>query len=59
MKGIPEETMILAGYPHIGRVCQHCKAAYFEQISAWLLANGTGGIGPKTTLTRSDMITFQ
>jgi nicotinamidase-related amidase len=32
---------------------------YFEQISAWLLANGTGGIGPNTTLTRSDMITFQ
>ena len=32
---------------------------YFEQISVWLLANGTGGIGPKTTLTRSDMITFQ
>lgn len=32
---------------------------YFEQISAWLLANGTGGIGPKVTLTRSDMIIFQ
>jgi nicotinamidase-related amidase len=32
---------------------------YFEQISAWLLANGTGGIGANTTLTRSDMITFQ
>jgi nicotinamidase-related amidase len=31
---------------------------YFEQISAWLLANGTGGIGPKVTLTRSDMIKF-
>jgi hypothetical protein len=25
---------------------------YFEQVSAWLLANGTGGIGPKVTLTR-------
>jgi len=31
---------------------------YFEQISTWLLANGTGGIGPKVTLTRSDMIKF-
>lgn len=31
---------------------------YFEQVSAWLLANGTGGIGPKVTLTRSDMIKF-
>jgi nicotinamidase-related amidase len=31
---------------------------YFEQISVWLLANGTGGIGPKVTLTRSDMIKF-
>ncbi len=31
---------------------------FFEQISAWLLANGTGGIGQKVTLTRSDMITF-
>jgi len=32
---------------------------YFEQISVWLLAHGTGGIGQKVTLTRSDMITFQ
>lgn len=31
---------------------------YFEQASAWLLAKGTGGIGPKVTLTRSDMIKF-
>jgi len=31
---------------------------YFEQISVWLLANGTGGIGPKVTLTKSDMIKF-
>jgi|BarGraIncu00222A_1022003.scaffolds.fasta_scaffold08677_2 nicotinamidase-related amidase len=31
---------------------------YFEQVSAWLLANGTGGIGQKVTLTRSDMIKF-
>jgi len=31
---------------------------YFEQITAWLLANGTGGIGQKVTLTRSDMIKF-
>jgi len=31
---------------------------YFEQVSAWLLANGTAGIGPKVTLTRSDMIKF-
>ncbi len=31
---------------------------YFEQISVWLLVHGTGGIGPKVTLTRSDMIKF-
>jgi nicotinamidase-related amidase len=31
---------------------------YFEQISVWLLAHGTGGIGSKVTLTRSDMIKF-
>ena len=31
---------------------------YYEQASAWLLAKGTGGIGPKVTLTRSDMIKF-
>ena len=32
---------------------------YYEQATAWLLAKGTGGIGPKVTLTRSDMIKFQ
>jgi nicotinamidase-related amidase len=32
---------------------------YYEQATAWLLAKGTGGIGPKTTLTRSEMIKFQ
>lgn len=31
---------------------------YFDQASAWLLANGTGGIGPKVTLTTFDMIKF-
>lgn len=31
---------------------------YFEQISVWLLAHGTGGIEQKVTLTRSDMIKF-
>jgi nicotinamidase-related amidase len=31
---------------------------YFEQVTAWLLANGTGGIGQNVTLTRSDMIKF-
>jgi nicotinamidase-related amidase len=31
---------------------------YYEQATAWLLAKGTGGIGPKVTLTRSDMIKF-
>ncbi len=31
---------------------------YYEQASAWLLAKGTGGIGPKVTLTRSTMIKF-
>jgi nicotinamidase-related amidase len=29
---------------------------YFEQVSAWLLAKGTGNIGANVTLTRSDMI---
>jgi nicotinamidase-related amidase len=32
--------------------------AYFEQATAYLLANGTGGIGPKVTLTKTDMIKF-
>jgi nicotinamidase-related amidase len=31
---------------------------YYEQATAWLLAKGTGGIGPRVTLTRSDMIKF-
>ena len=31
---------------------------YYEQATAWLLAKGTGGIGPKVTLTRSGMIKF-
>lgn len=31
---------------------------YYEQATAWLLVMGTGGIGPKVTLTRSDMIKF-
>jgi nicotinamidase-related amidase len=31
---------------------------YYEQATAWLLAKGTGGIGPQVTLTRSDMIKF-
>lgn len=31
---------------------------YYEQATAWLLAKGTGGIGSKVTLTRSDMIKF-
>lgn len=31
---------------------------YFEQASAWLLAKGTGGIGPQVTLTKIDMIKF-
>jgi nicotinamidase-related amidase len=31
---------------------------YFEQVSAWLLAKGTGNIGTNVTMTRSDMIQF-
>jgi nicotinamidase-related amidase len=31
---------------------------YFEQVTAWLLAKGTGGIGPKVTLTKVDLIKF-
>ena len=31
---------------------------FYEQATAWLLAKGTGGIGPKVTLTKSDMIAF-
>jgi nicotinamidase-related amidase len=34
------------------------ETLYYEQATAWLLAKGTGGIGPKVTLTRSDMIKF-
>lgn len=32
---------------------------YYEQATVWLLAKGTGGIGPKVTLTRASMIKFQ
>jgi nicotinamidase-related amidase len=31
---------------------------FYEQATAWLLAKGTGGIGPKVTLTTIGMITF-
>jgi len=31
---------------------------YFEQVSAWLLAKGTGNIGANVTLTRTDMMKF-
>jgi nicotinamidase-related amidase len=31
---------------------------FAEQYTAWHLANAPGGIGPKVTLTRSDMIKF-
>jgi nicotinamidase-related amidase len=32
---------------------------FYEQATAWLLAKGTGGIGPKVTLTRAEMMTLQ
>jgi nicotinamidase-related amidase len=32
---------------------------FYEQATAWLLAKGTGGIGPKVTLTRSTMMKMQ
>lgn len=31
---------------------------FYEQATAWLLAKGTGGIGPKVTLTKVDLIKF-
>jgi nicotinamidase-related amidase len=31
---------------------------FYEQATVWLLAKGTGGIGPKVTLTTLDMIKF-
>jgi nicotinamidase-related amidase len=31
---------------------------FYEQATAWLLAKGTGGIGPKVTLTTIDQIKF-
>lgn len=31
---------------------------FYEQATAWLLAKGTGGIGPKVTLTKIDLIKF-
>lgn len=34
MPNIPEETMILNGYPHVGRICKFCKCAYFELLSS-------------------------
>lgn len=32
--------------------------AFYEVATAWLLANGTGGIGQKVTLTKVDMISY-
>jgi nicotinamidase-related amidase len=32
--------------------------AFAEMYTAWHLANGPGGVGPNTTLTRIDMIKF-
>jgi nicotinamidase-related amidase len=34
------------------------ETLFYEQATAWLLAKGTGGIGPKVTLTKIDMIKF-
>jgi nicotinamidase-related amidase len=31
---------------------------FFELVTAWLLANGTGNIGANVTMTRSDMMKF-
>lgn len=31
---------------------------FYEQATAWVLTKGVGGIGPKITLTRTDMIKF-
>lgn len=31
---------------------------FYEQATAWLLAKGTGGIGPRVTLTKVDLIKF-
>jgi nicotinamidase-related amidase len=31
---------------------------FYEQVTVWLLAKGTGGIGPKVTLTKVDLIKF-
>ena len=31
---------------------------FYEQATAWLLAKGTGGIGPKVTLTKIDLLKF-
>ena len=31
---------------------------YSEQYTAWHLANAPGGIGPKVTLTKFDMVKF-
>lgn len=31
---------------------------FFEQVTAWLLAKGTGNIGANVTMTRSDMIKY-
>ena len=31
---------------------------FYEVATAWLLANGTGGIGQRVTLTKVDMISY-
>ena len=31
---------------------------FYEQATVWLLAKGVGGIGPKVTLTKIDLLKF-
>lgn len=32
MQGVPEEVVVLGGYPHVGRVCRRCRGVYYEQV---------------------------
>ena len=34
MPNIPEEPVLLNGFLHVGRICQACRVAYFEQTSS-------------------------
>ena len=48
----------LLGFKVILPVDATASEAFADMYTAWHLANGPGGIGPATTVTRLDMIKF-